>query len=77
MIDPNSRAGRALKVADKFIGLFCDLSPYIFVAILLFGLVSNNNRHEKEIEQLKKQNQTLQQTVQNHLPLSNKEVLSK
>lgn len=77
MINPDSKVGKVLKTADKFIGLFCDLSPYIFIAILLLGLVNNNNRHEKDIELLKKQNLMLKQQVQNQLPASNQEVLSK
>lgn len=77
MINPDSKAGKVLKTADKFIGLFCDLSPYIFITILLLGLVSNNNRHEKDIQLLKKQNQLLNQQVQNQLAASNHEVLLK
>lgn len=77
MINPDSKAGKVLNIADKFIGLFCDLSPYIFVAIMLVGLMNNNNRFQKDIDMLKKQNQELKQQVQNHLPASNQEVSSK
>ena len=77
MINPDSKAGKVLNKTDKFIGLFCDLSPYIFIAILLLGLVNNNNRFQKDIDMLKKQNQMLTQQIQNHLPASNQEVSSK
>lgn len=77
MINPDSKAGKVLKTADKFIGLFCDLSPYIFIVILLLGLVNNNNRFQKDIDMLKKQNQVLKQQIQNQLPVSNREVSSK
>lgn len=77
MINPDSKAGKVLNIADKCIGLFCDLSPYIFVAIMLVGLMNNNNRFQKDIDMLKKQNQELKQQVQNHLPASNQEVSSK
>ena len=77
MINPDSKAGKVLKTADKFIGLFCDLSPYIFIVILLLGLVNNNNRFQKDIDMLKKQNQMLKQQVQNQLPVHNQEVSSK
>lgn len=76
MINPDSKVGKVLNVADKFIGLFCDLSPYIFVAVMLVGLMNNNNRFQKDIDMLKKQNQMLTQQIQNHLPTSNKEVSS-
>lgn len=77
MINPDSKVGKVIKTADKFIGLFCDLSPYIFVAIMLVGLMNNNNRFQKDIDMLKKQNQMLTQQIQNHLPASNQEVSSK
>ena len=77
MINPDSKIGKVIKTADKFIGLFCDLSPYIFIVIMLLGMANNNNRFQKDIEMLKKQNQELKQQVQNHLPASNQEVSSK
>lgn len=74
MVNENSKAGKVIKKADKFIGFFCSLAPFIIILILIFGGRNNVVRLEKEIELLKKQNQTL---LQKQLPSSNKEVSAK
>ena len=54
---------KVFKLFGDLLDFFSSASPYILIGLILYFGNKNVNRLEKEIQVLKKQNQTLQEVI--------------